>query len=410
MGKGMIARRSALYLLVSAAMLAAGTLALAQRAMVFDNAADTRAAMQRALAEAKAAERRGEALEAKARATSEAVKKTATQAAALAARVQQAEAGIAAAEARLTLIEGERVKLNRRLAERREPLVRLTGALQKMARRPLALSALKPGSLRETVYLRAMLESTVPHVRKRTAALRAEIRRSKALEAEANQALAALRGTEGTLEDRRKQLAALETRQRLQARQANSAADRESERALALAEQARDLNDLVDELGEAGSLRKQLAALPGPVMRPARPGASTVALASPSASPSARASAVRFQLPVTGRTIAGFGDSRDTGIRSSGLSLVPRDGAQVIAPAEGRVAFAGPYRGYGRIVIIEHDDNWTSLITGLARADVKVGDRLVGGSPLGIAGVGNPVVTLELRRAGTPVNPLEYLQ
>lgn len=410
MGKSMIAPRSALCLLVPAAMLAAGTFALAQRAMVFDNAADTRAAMQRALAEAKAAERRGEALEAKARATSEAVKKTATQAAALAARIQQAEAGIAAAEARLTLIEGERVKLNRRLAERREPLVRLTGALQKMARRPLALSALKPGSLRETVYLRAMLESTVPHVRKRTAALRAEIRRSKALEAEANQALAALRGTENTLEDRRKQLAALETRQRLQARQANSAADRESERALALAEQARDLNDLVGELGEAGSLRKELAALPGPVMRPARPGDSTVAFAGPSASPSARASAVRFQLPVTGRTIAGFGDSRDTGIRSSGLSLVPRDGAQIIAPAEGRVAFAGPYRGYGRIVIIEHDDNWTSLITGLARADVKVGDRLVGGSPLGIAGVGNPVVTLELRRNGTPVNPLEYLQ
>jgi murein hydrolase activator len=71
------------------------------------------------------------------------------------------------------------------------------------------------------------------------------------------------------------------------------------------------------------------------------------------------------------------------------------------------VGFAGPYRGYGRIVIIEHAGGWTSLVTGLARSDVAVGDELVGGAPIGVAGPGRPAVTLELRSGGEPVNPLE---
>ncbi|MBO0749489.1 MAG: peptidoglycan DD-metalloendopeptidase family protein, partial [Porphyrobacter sp.] len=78
--------------------------------------------------------------------------------------------------------------------------------------------------------------------------------------------------------------------------------------------------------------------------------------------------------------------------------------------AAGRVAFAGTFRGYGRIVILEHDGGWTSLVTGLARVDVRVGDRLVGGAPLGVAGQGQPQVTLELRRDNAPVNPLQYVR
>jgi septal ring factor EnvC (AmiA/AmiB activator) len=116
-----------------------------------------------------------------------------------------------------------------------------------------------------------------------------------------------------------------------------------------------------------------------------------------------------FRLPVQGRTLAGFGARRESGLASTGITLVPAPGAQVVAPASGRIAFAGPYRGYGRIVIIEHDGGWTSLVTGLARADVPVGSRVIGGSPLGLAEAEDPAVTIELRRDGEPVNPLEYL-
>lgn len=386
-----------------------GTVAMAQREDAAEDPAAIRARMQAAQREAASADRRGQQLEAQAREAIEAADKTARDAAALAARIQQAEAGIAAAEARLALIGKERSDLDRKLAERREPLVKLTGALQKLSRRPLALAALRPGSLRETVYLRAILESTIPQIRQRTAALRAEIDRGRALEQEAKQALSVLRKTEGELADRRSRLAAIETRQRLASRKAGGDADREVERALALAEEARDLDALVEQLDQAGNLRQELAALPGPIMRPNNP--QTAAAATPaSVAMATEAARLAFQLPVSGRTVSGFGETSSGGVRNTGLTLAPRGGAQVIAPAPGRVAFAGPYRGYERIVIIEHDGGLTSLVTGLARTDVTVGEELVGGAPLGVAGLDRPQVTLEIRRDGAPVNPLGLLR
>ena len=396
-----------LALLAGAGVLASAV--EAQRTANYASADETRTALARAQADARAAAGRASRLEIAASGARASAEKTASQAAALAARVQEAEAGIAAARARMTLAQRDRAALDRRLAERREPLIRLTAGLQKLARRPLAVAVLRPGSLRETVYLRAMLESTLPEVRRRTAALRGELARGRRIEEEARAAVTALGAGNRALGERRQALAALETRQRLASRQASGAAARESERALALAEEARDLDSLVGQLDQAGSLRRQLAALPGPILRPPRPGASEVIDAGPTPL-AAPTGAPAFELPVAGRTIAGFGEARNDGSRSRGLSLSPADAAQIVAPATGRVAFAGPFRGFDRIVIIEHPGGFTSLVTGLARVDVSVGEELVAGAPLGVAGSGRAIVGFELRRGGEPVNPLEFLR
>jgi septal ring factor EnvC (AmiA/AmiB activator) len=113
---------------------------------------------------------------------------------------------------------------------------------------------------------------------------------------------------------------------------------------------------------------------------------------------------------VQGRTLIGFGARRESGLASTGRTLAPTPGAQVVAPARGRVAVAGAYRGFGRIVIIEHAGGWTSLVTGLAAVEVAVGDTVIGGSPLGRASGGKEPVTIELRQGGKPVNPLQYLR
>ena len=371
--------------------------------------AEAEAALARATREGKLADARAQKLTAEAEAATEAAEKTASEAAALAARIQQAEAGIEAARARLAIAKDQRAKLTARLAAKQAPTARLAAALQTAARRPLALAALQPGSLEDVVHVRAVMASAVPQIRARTAALRADLDRGRALEAEAAKALAASRSGESELLQRRAQLAALEQQQRLASRTAKGAALREAERALALAEEARDLDGLVGKLGEVAALRDELAALPGPVLRPADLSAALPPEPAPTPSASAPPPA-DFQLPVQGRTLVGFGAKRASGLASTGLTLAPTQGAQVVAPARGRVAFAGAYKGFGRIVIIEHAGGWTSLVTGLERVDVAVGDAVIGGSPVGRAAGGASPVTVELRQGGKPVNPLQYLR
>lgn len=405
---------------VFAAMLCAGLFAVlpvtrAQTAVQLIEPDQAEAALARATRESRRAEARAARLSSEAEAATEAAQRTASEAAALAARIQQAEADIEAARARYSIARAERAALTAQLAKKQEPTARLTAALQTAARRPLALSALQPGSLKDVVHVRAVLASAVPQIRARTAALRSDLDRGRALEAQAARALGQLRAGEGDLRERRRSLAALENQQRVASRTARGAALREAERALALAEEARDLDGLVDRLGEVAALRQELAALPGPVLRPKDLAADLAAplAAAPTAAPSPTASAPPprdFQMPVQGRTLVGFGAKRDSGLASTGLTLAPVAGAQVVAPGRGRVAFAGAYRGFGRIVIVEHAGGWTSLVTGLDRVQVAVGDSVIGGSPMGTTDRRGAAVTFELRRAGDPVNPLQFVQ
>ena len=400
--------RAALVMIATLALGVGGWQVVAQGGDAATEASARRADYRAALEASRQAAERAEALEQQAATARQEVNRTASQRAALAARIQESEAGIAAAEARLSVLGEERQTVRKRLAERERPVIRLTGALQQVSRRPIALSVLKPGSLRETVYLRAVLSSTVPVVSQRTGALRAELERGRALEREASQAATVLRRREAQLEDRQGRLATLETRQRLASRAAGGAAAREADRALALAEEARDLDGLVSELERAGTTAQRLAALPGPRLRPARPAEARIL--SNDAPVAARPTGAPrdYRLPVTGQIVTGFGAEQGT-LTSDGITFAPRGRAQAVAPAAGRIAFAGRYRGYGRIVIIDHGGGWTSLLTGLARVDVQVGERVGGGAPLGIAPPGDPRVTLELRRGGQPVNPLQLV-
>lgn len=384
-----------------------GAGALAQATLLTGEVEEARSALARAERESEAATKRARLLEAEARRVTEEAERTAREAAALAARIQEAEADISATEARNAIIAREQGELRAALAERQLPLIRLTAALQRLSRRPPILALLRPGSVRDTMHLRALLETMMPEVERRTIALRADIARGRALERQASAAAARLRAEEAELAQRKRALAAVETRQRLASRRASGVANREADRALALAEEVRTLGELVDEFGRQGETREQLAQLPGPLLRPQRPEASEVIEATVAATAS---EFDRYILPLTGRLVAGFGDAIDGRPQSRGIVLAARPNAQAVAPAPGRVAFASRYRGYGHIVIIEHPGGWTTLVTGLARLDTAVGDNLVEGSPLGQTGPGDPIVTVELRREGEPVNPLQFVQ
>ena len=401
--------RPFLLLAPLAVLCAVGPGAAQQAALPVETAEDAQAALARAQQQGEDARRRAEALEADAAKAGAEADRTAQESAALAARVQEAEAQIAANAAQIALIGRQQAQLRGELAEKQRPLVELTAALQRLSRRPPLLSLLRPGSLQEAVYLRAVLETLLPEVARRTAGLKQAIARGKALAEQARQANAALRANQAELARRRGQLASVEARQRLVSRQASGAADRESERALALAEQARDLSGLVGQLGKAAAQRDLLAALPGPVLRPAQPGAAQTPTEPQPITPPGPALG-RFALPVNGRLVAGFGAQQPGRPQSRGITLATAGGAQVTAPAAGRVAFAGPYQGYGLIVIIEHGGGITSLVTGLSELDCRVGQQLVAGAPLGRMGPARGLLTLELRRGGEPVNPLDFVR
>lgn len=394
----------------------------AQRAPVILRPDEAQAQLESALAASAEAETRAQRFEREAEEAEEEATRLQREAAALAAQIQASEADIVAARARFSLAQIERARLSRWLSTRQQPIVRLTAALQTSARRPLALSALQPGSLKDLVYVRAVLDSAIPEIRERTAGLREDLEAGRALERRASRALASVSANEQALRERRAELDALEARQRLSSREARANASREQQRALALAESARDLDGLVERLNEDAALREELAALPGPVRRPAILGAGTGAqrlAATQETSPSAPAAApgplpgaglAEFQLPVQGRTLAGFGEQRASGLRSRGITLAPVPGAQIVVPADGRIAFAGPYEGFGRVVIIEHPGGWTSVITGMARTGVTIGQNVLQGEPLGLAGGGDEPIMIELRNKGEPVNPLNYLR
>ncbi|MFY9350590.1 MAG: peptidoglycan DD-metalloendopeptidase family protein, partial [Sphingobium sp.] len=322
-------------------------------------------------------------------------------AAALAARIQQAEADIAAARARIAIIARQQRAQAARLAAKQEPVVRLTAALQMMARRPLALALVQPGSVANAVHMRAVLGQVLPVIEQRTAGLRAELEASRALRATAQQAADSLARAQADRQQRQDALAALEAQKRVAARDYRANAGLESERALALGEKARDIVDLMDRLEEAGDLRDRLAALSGPLLRPARPSEATAPAPERERSASGPPA---YRLPVIGQLVTGMGEVNDGGVRSRGLTLVTQPGAQAIAPTTGRIAFAGPYRDYGQILIIDHGQGWTTLITGLHRVTAQVGDMVRQGDPVGITGAERPNITVELRRNGRPVD------
>ncbi|WP_293880065.1 peptidoglycan DD-metalloendopeptidase family protein [Sphingomonas sp.] len=361
---------------------------------------------QRAFAEAQgkaaAAFDRSQKLEASAAAARDQSDQARARAAAIAARVQGAEAGIDAAEARIAIIKELRRGQRARLAAQQGPTIRLVAALQTLARRPAALTLVQPGSIDDVVHVRALLSTIVPAVQARTAGLRAEVARGRALSADADRALGLLAQSQQALLTQRNVLAALAIERRRASDTLSGTAIVEQDRALAMGEEARDIGDLLTRIGASAGVRSALETLPGPTLRPARPG--DVRALPPEAATGNTPRQAPYRLPVIGQVVTGLGELSPTGIRARGLTISTRPGAQVVAPTGGRIAFAGPYRGYGNIVIVDHGGGWTTLITSLAALDVRVGDPVDQGSPVGKAGPARPTITIELRKMGLPVD------
>jgi septal ring factor EnvC (AmiA/AmiB activator) len=93
---------------------------------------------------------------------------------------------------------------------------------------------------------------------------------------------------------------------------------------------------------------------------------------------------LNYRLPADARVIEGLGEVNPSGVKSRGLTLATARGAQVLVPAAGIIRFAGPFRDYDGIVIIDHGGGWMSLIVNI-RSSLSVGAKVAAGDPLGRA-------------------------
>ena len=116
--------------------------------------------------------------------------------------------------------------------------------------------------------------------------------------------------------------------------------------------------------------------------------------------------------PVIGKINGQYGKRQQVGGARKGINIESSPGAQVVAPFNGQIVFAGPFRGYGRLLIIEHGKGYHSLLAGMARINGSVGQWLLSGEPVAVMGeplTGRPTLYMELRVNGQPVNPNPWL-
>lgn len=118
----------------------------------------------------------------------------------------------------------------------------------------------------------------------------------------------------------------------------------------------------------------------------------------------------RLPMPARGPIVVSYGEETSKGVTSKGISIKTRSQAQVISPYDGSVIFAGPFRGYGKLIIIEHGDGYMSLLAGMESIDCEVGQMLLAGEPVGQMPKSNDThLYIELRKNNKPIDPLAWI-
>jgi septal ring factor EnvC (AmiA/AmiB activator) len=218
--------------------------------------------------------------------------------------------------------------------------------------------------------------------------------------------LAELASTKKTLEERRRQLEAV----RADAAKARTSLDRAAAARNTLVQQIDQQRDVNAQLsGELQSAQQKLqAALRDVNPSNPEPGTRNPDPATPNPLP-LRPFKGDLDWPVAGTVRGRFG----RGSRSNGVTIETTDGAEARAVHDGTVAFAGPFGGFGNLVIVDHGAQTFTLYGDLLELAVKKGARVDRGQVLGTTGatpLGGPGLYFELRIDGQPVDPLQWLR
>jgi len=373
-----------LPVLIGAPLLAASSVPAAQVAGPINEE------LAQAQAEQKAAEAETARLEQAASQARDEASRLRAQQEAAAQAIEAAEANISASDARLRLASAYVANHRRELDRQQRPVSLLLAGLATMAERPPLLALADRGGTDELVKVRILLDSTLPVIRQRTAALSARLAEGQRLERSVAAARAEVVKSRENLSAKRQQFALLEQRSVERALASGSRALGTGDTVIAAGENVERLRGAEASSRDAMRLAAEVAALDPALPRPAGP------------EPGPGVSApFAYQLPAEARVTEGLGAVNDSGVQSRGLTLATPRGTILSAPASGTVRFSGPFRDYDGILVLDHGNGWMTLIVNLS-SPLAAGARVRLGDPVGRA-LG--AVQVELSQNGRRVSP-----
>jgi len=335
----------------------------------------------------------------------------------IAAQVRDVEGRVAETEGRLHTLDGHEQEIRSSLDSRRSEIVEVLAALQRAGRRTPPALLVRPEDALQSLRTAMLLGAVVPELRARAKTLAAKLGElvtvRKSITAERDH----LAADRDKLRNDQTRLAALVDER--QKKQADIEKDIEAEgaRAVALAKQAVDLQSLISKMEQdvksaakaAAAANQQGGGKGNPaLMKDPKRTSPAIAFASAKG---------LFKLPVNGRKIRDFGSSDDSGGMEKGISLATRPGAQVTTPCDGWVVYAGPFRSYGQLLILNAGGGYHVLIAGMERISVNIGQFVLTGEPVATMGTtsqvasilaanaSQPVLYVEFRKDGTPIDP-----
>ena len=341
----------------------------------------------------------------------------------IAAQVRGVETKIGDAEARLRPLDDREQQIRGSLDSRRSEIIEVLAALQRAGRRTPPALLVRPEDALQSLRTAMLLGSVVPELRARAQKLAGDLGELIALRKTIATERDRLAVDRDKLKDDQTRLAALiDERQRQQSSiEKDMAAD--SARAITLSKQVDTLQGLIAKMEQDSKAAAKAAATAS--LQGAPPASSNgkpdlAALKNPSRSSPAIAFASAkglFALPVNGTRLREFGGSDGAGGAEKGISLATRVGAQVTTPCDGWVVYAGPFRSYGQLLILNAGGGYHVLIAGMERISVNIGQFVLTGEPVATMGTtsqvasilaanaSQPVLYIEFRKDGTPIDP-----
>lgn len=381
-------RRAAPFLALTAVLLAASAEGAAPPSVA------GRDELARVEADRKAREQERDALRAQASDAQKELADLRKQLVSLAAAQAAGERDVADKRRRLDTLNAQEAELTTRMGKNRSELAHLLSALQIFRRNPPPALLVNPHDARDAVRAAILMRAITPELEGRAAAFRAEAEDIKRLRREAAAASEDLFTSESEVGDRRSRIEALITEKTALERQLTGDAIVADQDVRALAAKAQSLRDLLKSL-------------------PAQPG-------TPGAPPPANPDAVGlfggakpFVPPVQGELARRFGAKLPQGGASDGWTYATLSNAQVVAPAQGVVDYAGPLKGMGLVLILRLGGGYHLVLAGLDTVLAAPGRSVAAGEPVGRMGDGGssvPELYVEVRKDGTPVDPARWLK